>query len=438
MGTEEVRHRVLDLDPNKGSNPTPATYTYRYFVNPTGIVNDKGVRPLLRGLQSTVSTGNDWPPQQRGSITQDRGSAFSTVRHEYESSSPMTQYHGWSTEMYRGLPAHEYRGWLSTRSRSGGPSDFPPSPASSYQTLLSKGATAIARTIPTNSAADVATFLGELREGLPSIIGSAMFKSGFRDYRKVGGEYLNVEFGWKPLISDVQKFYTAVKDSDKILAQLRRDSGRNVRRKYRFPIETDTTETVMLTGRTASPWPINNTGYQVLVSNGANARLTKTTKVTREVWFSGCYTYYLDPGDTAMGKAVRFQQEAAKLLGLELTLETLWNLAPWSWAVDWFTNVGDVIHNMVAFSQDGLVMRYGYLMETAIHEETYTMTGIKSQQGNIPDSLTETFRTISKTRIKASPWGFGFNGGISNRQLAIVAALGISRGPGSSGPGRGY
>lgn len=440
MRTDEVRHRLYSIQGETPEIRRGKLTTRNTFNRVVGTVYDKGLRPGLDGLQSTQSYRNDWPPPKGEPVTRDRGSDFSTVKHEYESSySNDVLYRTWSHENYgAGFPTWEYQGWLAPSHRMGGQSGFPPNPASSAQALLAKGSTAIARTIPTNSAADVATFLGELREGLPSLIGSAMFKSGFRDYRKVGGEYLNVEFGWKPLISDVQKFYTAVRDSDKILNQLRRDSGRNVRRKYDFPLDTVTTTTRTLSGSAATPWPLNNFGYQVFHNGGADARYVQTDTITRKTWFRGCYTYYLDPGDTAMGRASRVQQEAAKLLGLELTAETLWNLAPWSWAVDWFTNVGDIIHNMVAFSQDGLVLRYGYIMETATHDRTHTITGLKPQNGNIPSELTETYRTISKQRLRATPWGFGFNGGISPRQLAIVGALGISRGPGSSGAGRPY
>jgi len=58
------------------------------------------------------------------------------------------------------------------------------------------GTKAIARTAPTNPAFQGATFLGELREGAPRMIGSGLLKSKARDLRKVGDEYLNVEFGW--------------------------------------------------------------------------------------------------------------------------------------------------------------------------------------------------------------------------------------------------
>jgi len=57
------------------------------------------------------------------------------------------------------------------------------------------GAVAIARVEPTNPAADLSQALGELyRDGIPSLPG--------RQDGNVGSEYLNLQFGWSPTISD--------------------------------------------------------------------------------------------------------------------------------------------------------------------------------------------------------------------------------------------
>jgi hypothetical protein len=103
-----------------------------------------------------------------------------------------------------------------------------------------------------------------------------------------------------------------------------------------------------------------------------------------------------------------------------LTPEALWNLAPWSWATDWFANVGDVISNMTAFAGDNLVLRYGYLMEHSMIEDTYTRNDISAGSFQL---ITE-----SKRRIKANPFGFGVSWeDLSPFQLSIAAALGLSK-----------
>lgn len=363
----------------------------------------------------------------------DIGSEFLTIKHEYESS--------FSRPLRLERP--EPGGYTFGRAVFDGParvmplrSDRRTSSADAFtlgdQTLLGMGSTAIARVLPTNPIAGAAVFLGELREGVPSIIGSSLLKSRLRDYRKVGDEYLNVQFGWKPLVSDVLKFAEAAKTHEQVLQQYRRDSGRNVRRRYSFPTTIDTkTEVLDPISAGNSPWPASSNHYDASFFESSKAhRLTKTTVIKVDVWFSGCFTYYLDPGDDNLGKAKRFAQEANKISGSRITPEVLWNLAPWSWAVDWVTNVGDIIHNMSAFSSDGLVMRWGYLMEKTVHEVTYQVDGLVPKSGSCPSMLTETYRTTRKRRLAATPYGFGVDmGALKPSQYAILAALGISRAP---------
>jgi hypothetical protein len=121
--------------------------------------------------------------------------------------------------------------------------------------------------------------------------------------------------------------------------------------------------------------------------------------------------------------------QAHKILGLELTPETLWNLAPWSWAADWFGNIGDLFHNANSLASDGLVMRYGYIMEHTRVRDTYVFsgpTGLVSWYSGRPTPLILTSET--KLRRRATPFGFGKTfAGLTTRQKAIAAALGINR-----------
>jgi hypothetical protein len=124
----------------------------------------------------------------------------------------------------------------------------------------------------------------------------------------------------------------------------------------------------------------------------------------------------------------QFATYADKVLGASLTPETLWNLAPWSWAVDWFSNTGDVLHNLQSFQSDGLVMRYGYMMVHTIVKDTYRLSS--SNLGNDSSSGVSplAYVTETKTRAKANPYGFGASwNGLSPHQLAILGALGITR-----------
>jgi len=119
---------------------------------------------------------------------------------------------------------------------------------------------------------------------------------------------------------------------------------------------------------------------------------------------------------------------ARKLLGLNLDADVLWNMTPWTWAVDWFADVGSLVRNSTLFSEDGLVMKYGYIMEHSIVHDTYTFEGPTGIAGGYPGRPSDlSLISEAKVRRTATPFGFGLTGGLTNRQASIVAALSASR-----------
>jgi hypothetical protein len=300
-----------------------------------------------------------------------------------------------------------------------------PSPTvGSDAVLKALGTKAIAIVKPTNSIADAATALIELyREGLPKMVGSALWKEKTSKARRkaAGGEYLNIEFGWKPLVGDIQDVYKAIKTSDAVMKQYERDAGKVVRRKFEYPsVETASTKTVLQGARGYTP-----VGSSILLKDGGavSGALIQTDQLFQRTWFSGAFTYHL-PGDWyKRGSSSKMDA----LLGTDITPAVVWNITPWSWFADWFANTGDVISNLTDMAQDGLVLRYGYIMQHTRAVRTYSYVGSSPYQcGAIPTPITLTVE--SKRRLRSSPYGFGITWqGFSPRQLAILAALGISR-----------
>jgi hypothetical protein len=255
------------------------------------------------------------------------------------------------------------------------------------------------------------------------MLGVSTWKDRSALARAAGSEYLNAEFGWKPFISDIRKFSNAVRHADAVLAQYERDAGKQVRRSYHFPEQRIYDRSIVATS-VGSIWgPLNSN----LLDGSSYGTVERVRETTRRQWFSGAFTYHLPTGYDSRSKMARYALESKKLFGLSLTPETLWNLAPWSWAVDWFSNTGDVVSNLTDWATDGLVMRYGYLMEHSIVRDTYTHTGsgligLKNRVSPL------TFVIETKIRKRANPFGFGVSwNGLSPFQLSIAAALGLSR-----------
>ncbi|DAD49969.1 TPA_asm: maturation protein, partial [ssRNA phage Zoerhiza.1_17] len=294
-------------------------------------------------------------------------------------------------------------------------SDWPILGSADWLSVLRNGATAIARVRPNKSEASLAQFIGELREELPSVPLLAL-RDQASHFRSLGSEYLNVEFGWLPFISDLQKIVHALKNRNKILKQLVRDSDRTVRRRYNFPAVRDqvVTDLGLSLPAPALPFPT------VYPSTKYAKTLTEVTG--RNDWFVGKFRYHIPGGQDLLSELQRFDSFANRLLGTRVTPATLWELTPWSWLLDWFGNFGDVISNFSNLHQDNQVMTYGYSMSTVYKEKTYSLSG--SPIG----PLTQTFGSKYQLRLKASPYGFGVDWpDFSAYQLSILAALGMSR-----------
>jgi len=304
-------------------------------------------------------------------------------------------------------------------------------PTFAGQNLTAQGATAIARCKPTNNVADLATTVSEtVREGLPHLIGAHLWKSKTKAAKKAAGqEYLNYEFGWLPLVSDVRNASYALANAHKLIEAYERNSGQAVRRRYEFPVEK--TETTTLIGPRSGQWMSNNDydGAQWDLSK-PNPLLYRTDTFYRKTWFSGSFTYHLPTGYKSRNWLTRVNAQAGPLLGLDLTPDTLWNIGPWSWAVDWFSNTGDIISNLSDWSTDGLVMRYGYIMEHTLQESTYHLDGpTRFKPYGTVFASPLTFQLETKRRAKASPYGFDVSfESLTSRQKAIIVALGLSRG----------
>lgn len=302
-------------------------------------------------------------------------------------------------------------------------SDDWPDYSSSDEDLYELGATAVARCKPTNDIASVSTALGELmREGLPTVTGLQMRKDKLDLTKGPAGEYLNYQFGILPLLNDVKDFHKALTKNREILDQFNRDNGRLVRRSYSFPESRETLAPVSHDRPFGWPTLITN-AYSTLGTPGTPV---KTTEIVKNRWFDGAFIYHLPEGDTPLGRMYKWLLEAEKLFGVAPDPEDLWNLTPWSWAIDWAVNVGDLISNLTDRAQYGLVMPYGYIMETTSVTYTYTTSGVLLKNG--ASAAPMVIKDVTKKRVAASPYGFGLTwDGFNTYQLSILAALGLTR-----------
>lgn len=323
------------------------------------------------------------------------------------------------------------------------------------QSLEAYGPTAWNRYKPTKPLADFGQMLGEARDL------TRLLHFRFKSLKDAGGNHLNVEFGWKPFISDLKKLLKMFDILVKAVAQLVRDNNRGVRRKG--PVESQTwTEgpTLIKTGlypevlypsafedpykhgTEGSSSPRNLSEYFpyptafLPASHGGYADdwwkldLYQSEEYSDTIRFSGRFRYYIeDVRDTDWW--FRVQRE---LLGLTPNFSLIWELMPWSWLIDWFTNVGDVISNAEDRVVDKLTADYAYLVREKRRITTYTVRLIPSRTWfgedgprNPEDCTVRVYRNLT-VRREASPYGFGLTiGDLSYRRMGILAALALQR-----------
>lgn len=296
-------------------------------------------------------------------------------------------------------------------------------------TMLAMGVKGWNKFKPTRPEGGVGQFIGELRD-LPKLPVLLALKGGLRDrvreYSRSGAknsasDFLNVQFGWLPFYSGARDIVKAVLDTDRRLAQLKRDNGRPVRRSGIISKEESISqnfETNNLGGFTVPT-------HDSQLYDGGERRWT-TTKTTTTYYFSGRFRYFI-PGllkpklDAATEKALM-----SVLYDASLSPHTLYQLMPWSWLIDWVSSVGPSINNIVNDPAVNLVADYAYVTAHKVVQKDVAVIG-KLKQG---PTYTTGYTQIQEVRQreKASPYGFGlYMSGFSPKQLAILAALGLTK-----------
>jgi hypothetical protein len=234
-------------------------------------------------------------------------------------------------------------------------------------------------------------------------------------------------------VRDIEAIAGAVINSQKLTEQYLRDSGRQVRRRYDFPeIHTNLSyikEVAVFDGVFAG---LGNNDQNLAEPGFAidRGRVGQVVNHDRKIWFSGAYTYYLGTGKDPVSQLNLYASLARKLVGARISPEVLWELQPWSWLVDWVFNIGAILENIESFQTDKLVMKYGYLMCTDVVTSDITVWN-HAFRGRFP-TVSATFKTTRKQRVRATPYGFGLDPSTwSPERWAILAALGLTKTPNS-------
>lgn len=240
--------------------------------------------------------------------------------------------------------------------------------------------------------------------------------------RKIGNDYLAVQFGWKPMVQDLLSLLDSIKKMDSKLAKMRDQNGKWQRTGGTL---FEDSNTALTTGNTIKYKPGNwsNSGTW-----------TKSVDVYERAWTKGVMRYYVPAlDDPRWGKF----HATRDLWDVNITPKLVYQLTPWTWMLDWFSNAGHVISNLQSQVSDQVAAKYAYVMYTKVQTTHFTALGshwyndVKGgSQKWVPIRCSAIDVMENKCRSVADPLGFNFDwSGLTSFQSSILAALGMSRFP---------
>jgi hypothetical protein len=243
------------------------------------------------------------------------------------------------------------------------------------------------------------------------------------DFRGISNYYLALKFGWEPLLSDIRDFVTKQRDVSKRIDQLLKDRGKPVRRRSKNRLS----HSAHVTGVEHTYGAFE----QVFVTQtyAGVPTLTYSDVSEEDIWSSGQFTY--DFSDVDVGSDRWKRSMLRRLYGLNPSPYVIWKALPWTWLVDWCSNVGDNIANVQSEVADSLRTDYYYLMRTTTEKKVATAT-CPFHTGYEEETITLTATTTNarfvKERVAGSPFGLAVGEKPSGfSQAAIITALGLSR-----------
>lgn len=232
--------------------------------------------------------------------------------------------------------------------------------------------TILSRTNPSKAHVGLPAALGELKD-LPSLVrgwgrelirDTRRAKSPTREFLKTSAKAnLSWKFGLAPMLGDIKKlfqFTSAVNKRLKYLRSLR--DGKTLRTRCFLG---STVETI-------------DHGRALMHSQGALLYARSVTTLSYEMWGTAEWKL-LDTSDLPDLDDAEMKFLAQRLvLGITThgALEAAWELLPWSWFVDWFSNVGE----MLTATNNSVGCTWGRInvMRHSLSERRYTFDPVGS------------------------------------------------------------
>lgn len=448
-----VRHRLQEL-PTRFPNPRSGALVKLGFqsnfqnnkIVSTFPVTNGETRTSPRHFRECWDQVNPGPPFQTGG-------PFQLIQCEV----PGAERHPGSSSGSRGNPNNPsgtysiYRGdYLCGDTWIGDPfGSYPNVARPSNNSLSGYYARAWDQLKPQIPQASATQFIYELRD-LPGMLETTAngfhnawrsfgggYSSTFMKPSHVADQFLNEQFGWVPFISDIQKFVNTWQNSANYISNMVKNN-RTWMKRSRVLEESDTTSLIggfNLADCIPSDGVVDFNNQNMCkvakldgVTNSKGLTLYHL-RVLKRVWATGSFLYYrpeFDPTDPDFDSGMMTLRRALTQYGFRINPSVLYKITPWTWALDWFTNLGRHIDRLNDFVEDGIVSRNLYVMES--HERTITKTCLLNYYENPVTLQWQRRLAVKKREVADGPYGFNSPWNtITPRQWLILGAIGISR-----------
>jgi len=143
--------------------------------------------------------------------------------------------------------------------------------------------------------------------------------------KNISGAHLNVSFGWRPFLSDVERLRGALRNFQKKLRRLQEEANKPLKRHYRR-----FTDLVSL--------PTNNPA-----TDASGIHRIETRWIQRPVYCATVQYSYVMPDMSLVSNQIKGFLDS---LGVQWNPSIIWNAIPYSFVVDWFFNVGDWLNQL--------------------------------------------------------------------------------------------
>lgn len=316
--------------------------------------------------------------------------------------------------------------------------------ATNPQDLSGLGPEAFRRLRPKLEHAGAAQFLAEIRD-VPRMLQttSKLFHMTWKDLggkgrssimtpKKAADQFINHQFGWLPFVKDLLDFDKVYQNSKKFI---KRHTEHNDKWERRYTVlSSPESNTIIGQGNGWGVWPAGNTISAMFGKGDGGAQIspTYTTRLEKHqrVWASGLFKIYRPEFDSSLSgydSTWNSVQQQLMLYGARINPSVLYKITPWSWLIDWFTNVGTNIDNASAIAQDAVASKNLFLM-------SHSQSLITFEQVAPFWEGTRTMKWAREVELKqrgeGGPYGLGWSSqNLSTRQLAILTALAITHRP---------